>query len=491
MKMFNQRTAVVYLQAEKKYPSTAPFHPHESYPDYIFNETAAEDNLAYESVRQCFNLAGLDQQNYGTADWNPLRGLVCPGETVLLKPNLVKENHPRDADGWVYVLTHGSVIRAVADYVWKALEGRGKIMVADAPQTDSSFTKIKIKLGLDALQQFYWSKGLDFEIIDLRKEEWHSKGGVIVGKKALAGDPNGYVVYDLGAQSEFWNHKGAGYYYGADYDAGEVNRHHANGHHEYLIAGSAIKADVIFSLPKLKTHKKAGITVALKNLVGINGDKNWLPHHTEASAVFPGDERPHINNKYQWEKNIVRFFRELSMRSGWLGSLCHWLARKIGIKVFGDTNEIIRSGNWWGNDTAWRMCLDLNKIIMYGKMDSSFRDAKPENRKKYYVLVDGIIAGEGKGPMDPDPVGAGLVVFGLNPATTDAVCARLMGFDPELIPIVRQAFCCRMPLTEWGWEEIRVISNKPAWNKMLPEITDAATFHFAPHFGWIGHIEKH
>src|SRR5205823_8929519 len=62
---------------------------------------------------------------FGKANWNPLATLIEPGETVLLKPNLVKEKHPRDPQGWKYVLTHGSVIRAVADYAWKALRGHG------------------------------------------------------------------------------------------------------------------------------------------------------------------------------------------------------------------------------------------------------------------------------------------------------------------------------------------------------------------------------
>ena len=51
-----------------------------------------------------------------------------------------------------------------------------------------------------------------------------------------------------------------------------------NGTHEYLISRSAMDADVFINLPKLKTHKKVGVTLSLKNLVGINGDKNYLPH---------------------------------------------------------------------------------------------------------------------------------------------------------------------------------------------------------------------
>jgi hypothetical protein len=79
----------------------------------------------------------------------------------------------------------------------------------------------------------------------------------------------------------------------------------------------------------------------------------------------------------------------------------------------------------------------------------------------------------------------------MNPASVDAACAYLMGFDPERIPIVRQAFRCQhYPVAEWEWRDVRLVSNKPEWNRLLPEIDDRATFHFEPHFGWAGHIER-
>jgi hypothetical protein len=160
--------------------------------------------------------------------------------------------------------------------------------------------------------------------------------------------------------------------------------------------------------------------------------------------------------------------------------------------VYGDTEEVIRSGNWWGNDTVWRMCLDLNIALLYANSDGTLRELNPANRKRHYVLVDGILAGEGRGPMNPDPVEAGLVVFGLNAPSVDAVCAYLMGFDPEKIPVVREAFR-RSPyaLVDWGWRDVEVISNIPEWNGLLPEVPDESTFRFEPHFGWKSKIERH
>jgi len=358
------QVAIIKVATGEIYPAIMPFHPDANYPEYEFFRLSTERNAAYQAVRECFHLAGLDASQYGTQDWNPLGELISPGETVLLKPNLVKENHPRNPEGWKYVLTHGSVIRAVADYVFKALKGEGKVIVADAPQTDSSFEVISQLLGLRELHAFYRSQGANFDLVDLRKEEWVNHDGVITERKTLAGDPHGYVAFDLGKNSEFIDHPGEGRFYGADYDADEVNRHHSNGRHEYLIAGTVVHADVIFSLPKLKTHKKAGVIVTLKNLVGINGDKNWLPHHTEGDPGTGGDERPSLGSKGQAERSIVPYFRWVSLHVPGVGPWLHRIARTVGSRYFGDTEDVIRSGNWWGNNTTWRMCLDLNKIAL-------------------------------------------------------------------------------------------------------------------------------
>lgn len=488
-----QNEVVVFQSPDTvtSYSNSPPFDASKKYPEFEGERLSVQPNPVYESVRQCFYLAGLDKNNFGSTEWNPLTELIMPGETVLLKPNLVKESHPRDPDGWKYVLTQGSVIRAVADYVWKALQGRGKIIVADAPQTDSSFEKICQLLGLYELRDFYLSRGVNFELTDLRKEEWTSQDGVIVNRRQLEGDPRGYVAFDLSYRSEFANHPGEGRYYGADYDAGEVNRHHSCGRHEYLISGTAIYADVIFSLPKLKTHKKAGITVTLKNLVGINGDKNWLPHHTEGDPVQGGDERPVIDSKGRAERSFIPYFRWISLHLPRFGPHLHRWARRIGARFFGDTEDIIRSGNWYGNNTTWRMCLDLNKIALFGRLDGTFSESPPTVCRRHYSLVDGIIAGEGNGPMNPDPKRAGLLIFGINPASVDAACAYMMGYDPEAIPIVRQAFHCNhFPIMEGDWHHIKIISNSNELNGPLPKISDAATLHFKPHFGWKGHIER-
>ena len=480
---------VAIARAPARYPVTPPFHPGERYPEIPWAEAGTEPNPAYAAVRDVLRTLGADAESFGTEGWNPLSAWVKPGHRVLVKPNLVKESHPRDPEGWRYVMTHGSVLRAVIDYVHLALCGSGEVWIADAPQTDSSWDAIVRVLALDRLVAHYAARGLKVELVDLRQQEWEHRDGVVLSRRQRPGDPRGYVAFDLAGDSEFKDHAGGGRYYGADYGTAELNGHHAGGRHEYLLAGSAIHADVFINVPKLKTHKKAGITCSLKNLVGINGDKNWLPHHTEGDPRSGGDEYPRMTAWRRLERMSVRRARGIARAVPGLGPRLMASAKQAGKVAFGDTETVVRSGNWFGNDTIWRMCLDLNKLLLYGRPDGSL-GAPGEARKPYLSIVDGLIGGEGRGPMNPDPVESGVMLAGVDPAAVDWVAATLMGFDPARLPIVARAFAARgYPITGVAPDEIRVLSSEPRWRGLARELDPDSLFRFRPHFGWEGHVE--
>jgi hypothetical protein len=332
---------------------------------------------------------------------------------------------------------------------------------------------------------------MNVDLLDLRQEEWEASGGAVVRRKSLPGDPAGNLVFNLGMYSELSEHAGQGRYYGADYDLAEVNTHHSCGKHEYLMSRTVIEADVLINLPKLKTHKKTGITAALKNLVGINADKNWLPHHTQGHPATGGDEFPDNGWMPKVERPVLRVLRNLALRSPALGGRLLGLSKKAGRPIFRDSRQTIRAGNWYGNDTTWRMCLDLNRILFYGRLDGTLVEPETLCGRRYLALVDGIVAGEGNGPLDPDPVLARVVLGGANPVAVDAAAAILSGFDPDKIPLIANAFRCQSyPLATGRWEEFKLVSDVDAWNGWLGDIDPSACFHFKPHFGWEGHIER-
>jgi len=413
---------------------------------------------------------------------------VTPGDWVVIKPNMVKEHKENDPGEWRSVITSPALIEKVCADVCAKLQGQGKVTICDAPQTDSSFEKIAKLLDLRGIAGRCRERfGVPVEIVDLRNEEWTNEGGIITKRETLPGDPAGTIAFNLGVDSLFYGHKGEGRYYGADYDAGVVNSHHHGNVQEYLICATPVLADVFINMPKMKTHKKTGVTLNLKNLVGINADKNWLPHHTEGSPKNGGDEFPDLTFKRRMEQLAVKFARRIALRIPYLGPKLAIQLRSAGTTVFGHGGSVIRSGNWRGNDTTWRMALDLNRCLLFGNKDGTVRQSDP---KRYYSLVDGIVGMEGMGPMQGDPIDSGVVIGGTDPVSVDMVAARVMGFDWRKLAIIREAYNLQtMPITRWRPEDVEVKSDVAEWNGCFLDIESRKFLAFKPHFGWQGHVE--
>jgi uncharacterized protein (DUF362 family) len=406
---------------------------------------------------------------------------------VVVKPNWIQESHERLPDVWEPVITHPRVVIAVVETLASVMGGRGTICVCDAPHTHADFASIvgrgDLLSEIDALRRA-WPR-LAIEILDLRREVWIRKEGVVVERRPNPQDPRGYVRLDLGRDSLFSGHRGEGRYYGADYDTSVVNGHHRGDVHEYLLAGSPMACDLFVNLPKLKTHKKTGITCCLKNLVGINGDKNWLPHHTESTPQHGGDEFPDASMARGLEMTLKKAARRMLVAVPGAGSWVYRKARTVGKLALGDSDTVIRNGNWQGNDTCWRMALDLNRALLHGRADGSW-GGPGAPRRKYIALVDGILGGQGNGPLSPDPARSRVLLAGRNPGVVDAVAARLMGFDPGDLPIVAGAFGShRWPIADVALADITVRDPRVgAQDVPLARVEPAVPGGFAPHFGW-------
>jgi len=474
------------------YPSERPYSPEVLYPEYPFGRVtlAKEANPAYDGVRDALRLLGLDAGHWGQSAWNPLGEMIRPGNTVVLKPNFVRDFRETQGGHADCLITHGAIIRAVLDFVYIALKGSGRIIVADAPQNDADFEAIRRIAGLHEIQGFY-RDGAQFnvEVYDLRPERARKVNGVIVGHEQLPGDPAGYVKVDLGRQSMFAEVENLCHLlYGSEYDTSEIRRHHTAGVHEYLISRTILDADCIINLPKLKTHKKTGITACMKNLVGINGNKNWLPHHRLGTPSQGGDQFADDGMRHDVERKVMACFRRLFPLLGFMRAVAARPLKTLGQSIFGDTNtDTIRSGNWYGNDTTWRMVIDLNRVLMYVDRDGRLRDAPA---RRILSIVDGIVGGEGNGPLDPTPRQLGDVIAGLNPVITELACARWMGFDYKRLPVLSHAMddAHALPLTKIRYDQVNCVSNVGQYDRPLSQCT-ATAGPFMPHFGWRGHIE--
>jgi uncharacterized protein (DUF362 family) len=485
---------VGFARTEARYAGLGPpWGPGKPYPELrgLLGEADGPPNHVYAAVRAALHALGLDAARFGTAAWNPLGELVRRGGRVVLKPNFIRHWNPQSGASVESVITHGSLLRVAADYAWLAVGPAGSVALAEAPQHDCVWEHIRAIAGLDEVARFYETRlGAEFEVVDLRREAVVYRDGVIVERRPLPGDPRGYRLVDLGAHSAF---SGSGLdprrFRGADYDPEPTCTHHAGGRHEYLLAETVLGADLVVNLPKLKTHKKTGVTLALKNFVGISGDKNLLPHHCVGSLAEGGDEYPGNALKDRLRSRAAETARLLLARRG--STRLVRLVRRAERAARGDA--FIRSGNWWGNRTTWRMCLDLNRCLYYSDGSGQHFEA-PGPVRRVLSILDGIVAGEGEGPLSPRDVPLGVVLAATDPVALDLVAVRLMGFDEARIPKIREAMTTSgLPLTAVRRPgEVRVLEAEPDGGtpaeRSLDEIV--ANRPFLAHAGWQGHVER-
>ena len=472
----------------------APFGPGAPHPELrgLLGESAGlgTPNHVYAAARAALLGLGLDTARFGSGEWNPLGDLVARGGRVVLKPNFIRHWNPAALGSMASVITHGGLIRALADYAFLAVGRSGSVCIAEAPQHDCDFQRIRELAGLSELSDFYASEcGLEFTVLDLRREAVCYRDGTIVERRALPGDPEGYRLVDLAGHSAFAE---SGLdprrFRGADYDPEPTAQHHLDGRNEYLLSETVLGADLVVNLPKLKTHKKTGITLALKNVVGINGDKNLLPHHCVGSESEGGDEYPGrspIDRLRSAASEVARRLLARGVAKGLVRAV-----RRLESATRGD--DFIRSGNWYRNRTTWRMCLDLNRCLYYSDAKGDQFDAQAPVRRVLSV-ADGIIAGEGQGPLAPRDRPLGAVLAALDPVALDLVAIRLMGFDERKIPMVWEAMrdgglrvtAVRRP------EDVELCAVSADTFEARAETLDAcrAAQAFEAHSGWRGHVE--
>jgi uncharacterized protein (DUF362 family) len=435
---------------------------------------------ALRAVRQLLEHWGLDRANQGTTRWNPLGEFIPPASKIAIKPNWV-HHAPRGPASLDALITHTSVIQAVLEYV--ALTRPRVIMIGDAPLQSCDFGALYKAASLGALEHWGRERGLTLSIADFRRTI--NPGGRTAGgeRQSDVRALDQFVLFDLGEDSALGPLDSDSERFRVTvYDPDLLTAAHRQGSHKYLIAREVLEADVVLNIPKLKCHTKACITGTLKNLVGINGHKEYLPHHRKGGSSAGGDCYP---GAPQW-KRVMEDAADIANHEGGLRPLRYALGRtvaagrKLAALACADTNI---EGAWHGNDTLWRTCVDLNHILMYGRTDGRLHS---DSRRTIISITDAVVAGEGEGPLKPTPVAAGFLTGARNAAAAEYVHARLMGFDPNRIPLIRGAFATsKWPLVTFSPDEIRLRggSDEVAGPQVAPVRS------FVPPSGWRGQCE--
>jgi len=468
------------------YPGRLPFDPPEAYPELVGRPSHLDaQNRIYPAVRETFFRLGLDARRYGTTSWNPLGDIVKPGDRVVVKPNLVRHFH---GDGLTTesLITHGSILRVVLDYVVVALRGQGKLTVGDSPLQYADFPTCLRLSGTEAvLQAVRDTTRFDVQAVDFRKERSEKRNGIIISRIPNNGDPMGYRAVELGESSRF---RGLGEraprFRVTQYDPVTMLQSHSPSRNAYLFPATILDADVVINLPKLKTHRKAGITAAMKNLVGINGSKDWLPHHSQGSVAEGGDEYLAPS----WRKRLSSSVRDrMEASEGRLAKQIYKAMDRgiLATRRFLPLPDPYFEGSWYGNDTIWRTVHDLHRVLFFADREGIIQETP---QRRYLALIDGIVAGEREGPMHPFPKRAGLLVASANPLAADLVCCRLMGFDERKLPVLNYAVGNGFYPSLSAAEEIDLRTNADRWERLF-SLSRPETLAFEPSAGWKGHIE--
>jgi uncharacterized protein (DUF362 family) len=411
--------------------------PSASYP--AMDDASANEAATNESANAVTQALGRLADALGWSDKSGPFGKVIPaGARVLIKPNLVLHQNEdpryRGPEGMDCLVTHASLIRAAAEAALRT--GAAEVLVGDAPIQGCDFDALIQKTGLEKWSHEQRGRDARFKgVRDFRRTTCVLVHGVRVAAENLQSEDH-FTLFDLGRESllEPISEPDPRFRV-AWYDHRLMAKTHHPGKHQYLVAKEVVEADVIINLPKLKTHKKAGVTCALKNLIGINGNKEYLPHHRVGGPKTGGDNYPD-------DGVVKRALEYVSDRQNITTSYAGGMVWHLFFALLARTSRasgdrVGMDGSWSGNDTIWRTCLDLNRILLYGRPDGTMSE---EMQRRVIHIADAVVAGQGNGPLAPEPLELGLLLGSNNAAAMDWIAAQVLAYDPEKISLVRHAF---------------------------------------------------
>jgi hypothetical protein len=224
----------------------------------------------------------------------------------------------------------------------------------------------------------------------------------------------------------------------------------------------------------------------MKNFIGLNGNKDYLPHHTKFSKSEGGDEYLYSS----FRKRMISKLWEIRWQTQ------NELFQKI---LLGVEKKIIQSkhfkpfkddffeGSWWGNQTIPKTICDINRVVLYADKKGRFSSSK---QREILYLVDGIVCGEGEGPMQVNSKICNVLLWGYNAYFIDLVVAKIIGFDHKKIPTLQEVTTIKNhPIIKNDFFNVNISSNLFRGVQNLTTIRKYIHYNFVPTKGWKNHIE--
>ena len=350
------------------------------------------------------------------------------GKKILLKPNWVL--HDKTESDRICLRTHDAFLLVALELLLEMQPER--IVLGDAPVQGCNWERMLSTDFIESVHQLSGQYKVPVSIKDFRRVSYNPETNQLEQNRNAIEE---FIIFDVGKRSylEEVSDDERSPFRVTNYDPGRLAESHRKGVHKYCITKELFDADLVITVPKIKTHQKAGLTNALKILVGVNGDKDYLPHHRKGALGDGGDCYPGKNPLRKMSEDILDYANTKIGKPSYK-PLLHLTAALW--RVSKPDNEQNLAAGWYGNDTTWRMVLDINQVVLFGKLDGTLSDTV---QRELYSLCDGIVAGQGDGPLKPDPLALGVVAFSNDAAFMDIVAGNIMRMEVDKITLLHNA----------------------------------------------------
>lgn len=356
------------------------------------------------------------------------------GRAFLLVNHVMHRRDDEKELDFLAKVTDAEVIRAVAEIVAERLGGMTALTIGNAPLQGCDYARVIDDSGMRRVMD-EWPPDARPALADLRGvvSRWSRTGAKVAEERRPLDDA---VEVDLGDASlleQLYLSGAEPHFRVGDYAGAETERFHGPGRHVYVINRRLLESQLIVSVPTLKTHQKVGLTCALKGTVGAVFLKQCLAHHRLGGPGSGGDEF----SRDGWVRSAAS---RLAEHAAGLGTgvvpNAERIASKVLYRMVRQQPNVFMGGAWSGNDTAWRMTLDIARVLRFARVDGTMASTP---QRDHVAVIDGLVAGEGEGPLRPTARREGVVIAGTDPLAADVMAALAMGWDPTALQLLRGA----------------------------------------------------
>ena len=174
------------------------------------------------------------------------------GKKILLKPNWVLHN--QKAKDEICMRTHDSFLLATLEILLEM--NPSEIVLGDAPVQGCQWDQMIKPEFIKKVQQLSEKIKVPVLIKDFRRVSYNSETNQLEKNRNAIDD---FIIFDVGKKSylEEISDDSRSPFRVTNYDPGRLTESHRKGVHKYCITKELFNADVVITVPKIKTDRKS------------------------------------------------------------------------------------------------------------------------------------------------------------------------------------------------------------------------------------------